>query len=98
MGTIDNPLFARWGARGCSNSDYNLVQTSCCGGYMVEDGELGELYTQPAQPAAHVPTYDLSTCPLCQAPEWDYKPLAQWPHVPNGWTWARCANPAATDR
>ena len=47
MGVIDKYRFEHRGGHGCSNSDYLLHKTTCCGSFCVEDDELLDLYIDP---------------------------------------------------
>lgn len=89
MGTINSEILKSWGARGCSNSDYNLVETTCCNACLVEDWELNDLYKDPLDPSAVLSVWELAACPVCEAQEWDYAPLEEWPGRDTGWLWAQ---------
>lgn len=53
MGNIDKETFEQRGARGCSDSDYDLCKTSCCGAWCVADDELGDLHLSGDDPTRH---------------------------------------------
>jgi hypothetical protein len=92
MGNIDNVTFERRGARGCSNSDYNLCRTTCCDSWGVEDNELSDLYLNGADtskvisllvaPGQHI------VCPYCGSERWALRPVTSDEAVPHEWRWA----------
>ena len=88
MGTLDNALLERWGARGCSNSHYELVRSSCCGAFFVEDRELCVLYWNSNSPSARLNTFELERCPACSTAQWDYETLPNQPVLSTPWAWA----------
>jgi hypothetical protein len=95
MGVIDKWCFEARGGHGCSNSDYRLHKTTCCGSYAVEDDELLELYIDPADLNKRV---DLGysprdgepppRCPFCGAEKWDLIEIDAPSDVPEAWRWA----------
>jgi hypothetical protein len=94
MGVIDKYRFEERGGGGCSNSDYHLHRTTCCGGYCVEDDELSDLYLDPADLSRWVSLLrersDTSPfpCPLCGAAEWELVEVQELADVPDEWRWA----------
>jgi hypothetical protein len=93
MGNIDNYEFEKRGARGCSNSDYYLCRTTCCGAWCVEDTELSDLYTDGTDPSAVlsllvVNPADILPCPFCRSETWDFRPVDDPKNVPEEWRWA----------
>lgn len=94
MGLIDKYRFEKRGGVGCSNSDYRLLYTTCCGGYCVTDDELSDLYLDPGDLSRHVSLLqDRSDtrpfpCPLCAATEWDLVEVQELADVPENWQWA----------
>ncbi len=92
MSTIDNIVFEKAGARGCSNSGYNLVETTCCHSYMVEDDELNDVYFDPSNLGNVIEATYSGSCPICGANDWDYIQLNEWPREPTNWQWAYHSN------
>jgi hypothetical protein len=88
LGTIDKYLFEKAGARGCSDSDYNLVQTDCCQSILVEDNELLDVYSNSSDLSLVKPLNELPTCPICAASTRQYFTLAEWPRTRTNWQWA----------
>lgn len=88
MGTIDNHIFEKAGAKGCSDSDFNIVKTTCCNTYLVEDGELNEIYFDPADLRKSVDIIYLCGCPMCGSKLWNYYKFAEWPTEKTVWQWA----------
>jgi hypothetical protein len=91
---IEKRQFESRGGHGCSNSDYDLLRTMCCGSYAVEDNELQDLYIDPADltrwitllydPRAEAPP----RCPFCGAVTWDTNEVTNLAEVPEAWRWA----------
>jgi hypothetical protein len=92
MGTIDKNIFEKAGAKGCSNSDYNLVFTSCCHSYLVEDEELHNIYYDPNDVSKVIDALNLKQCPICYSDKWDFSEVSEWPRSPNQWQWAYHTN------
>ncbi len=95
MGVIDKWCFEARGGHGCSNSDYKLHQTTCCGSYAIEDVELCDLYTDPNDLSksallGYSPSHgeSLPKCPFCGAAEWDLVEVTNVSNVPEAWRWA----------
>src|SRR5438094_899031 len=95
MGVIDKWRFEARGSHGCSNSDYRLHRTICCGSYAVEDVELLDLYIDAADLNKSVflgysPRHGESPprCPFCGAEEWDLAEVEAVSDVPEAWRWA----------
>ena len=86
--------FERRGGHGCSNSDYRLQRTTCCGAFGVEDAELQDLYTDPRDLTRSVLlTYDPRSepppaCPFCNAATWETVEVTDAAAVPADWRWA----------
>jgi hypothetical protein len=97
MGVIDKYRFESRGGGGCSNSDYHLHRTTCCGGFCVEDDELSDLYLDPSDLSKRVSLLRGSAddspfpCPLCGAGAWDLVEEEELSAVPASWRWACCA-------
>ena len=87
---INKSIFEARSKSGCSNSDYNLVRTTCCGKFAVEDDELLDLYYDSENLSKIVKLYEDSNCPFCNSNEWDYVEIEDASLVPNHWKWAIC--------
>jgi len=91
---LDKWKFEARGGHGCSNSDYRLQRTTCCGSFAVEDTELQDLYIDPNDLNKSIMlTYDPRSerppaCPFCQANDWDTVEVTSAVDVPDGWRWA----------
>lgn len=88
MSTIDKNIFEKSGARGCSNSDYNIVKTTCCNTYFVEDAELNDIYFNPATLKKVIDITYANSCPVCESHVWDYSQLVELPRERTDWQWA----------
>ena len=88
MGTIDKKIIEKAGARGCDDSDYNIVKTTCCNSYLVEDDELNDVYFDPEDLNKVIDVAYSGECPLCGSSTWDYKQLTEWPKEKTKWQWA----------
>ena len=94
MGIINKYQFEALSGGGCSNSDYRLHRTTCCGTYCVEDDELSDLYLDSADLSRRVSLLqersDTSPfpCPLCGATSWNLDEVRELADVPNEWRWA----------
>ena len=94
MGVIDKNRFEKQGGGGCSNSDYHLHRTTCCGRHCVEDYELSDLYLDPNDLSIKVSLLGSGTdtfpwpCPLCGKAEWDLVEIQELYEVPKEWRWA----------
>jgi hypothetical protein len=94
MGIVDKYRFEKRSGGGCSNSDYKLHQSTCCGGYFIEDDELSDLYFDPTDISRRVSLLREPTdprpfpCPLCGAVEWNLVEVQDLDEVPDQWRWA----------
>jgi hypothetical protein len=94
VSVIDKNRFEQRGGGGCSNADYHLHQTTCCGAYCVEDDELSDLYLDGADLSRRVSLLreqldtSLFPCPLCGTVEWDLVEVQGLADVPDEWRWA----------
>ncbi len=94
MSIIDKYRFEHDSGIGCSNSDYLLHRTSCCGSFCVEDYELSNLYLDPNDLHKTVSLLGASgddspwPCPFCGAKEWDLCEVQELRDVPDCWKWA----------
>ena len=91
MGLVDKVVFEERGARGCSNSDYTFVITTCCERVGVIDEELDDFYWSADSPSKSLSLCDGAACPFCDASSWKLKHLDDIDHVPEHWRWA-CDN------
>ncbi len=98
MGTIDKNIIEKAGARGCDNSDYNIVRTTCCNSYLVEDDELNEVYFDPEDLRKVIDVTYSGECPVCGSSSWDYKQLNEWPKEKTKWQWAYHENQEMVDK
>ena len=94
MSVIDKYEFESRGASGCSNSDYHLHRTTCCGRFCVEDDELSDLYLDPSDLSKHISLLRVPTdtnpfpCPFCGGINWELVEVAELSAVPEPWRWA----------
>ena len=88
MGVIDKYRFEHRGGHGCSNSDYVLHRTTCCGSFCVEDNELLDLYIDPADLGKATQLYNESPCPFCDSVDWNLSEITELSGVPHDWCWA----------
>ena len=89
MRILDKYRLETHGANGCSNSDYLLCRTTCCGGHCAEDVELHTLYPDPRDLTRRMDVWDPQTsCPLCGVNEWDLIEVTAEADVPEPWRWA----------
>ena len=89
MRILDKYRFESRGAKGCSNSDYLLLSTTCCGGHCAEDVELHTLYPDPSDLTRRIEVWDSQpACPHCGAYEWDFIEVKALADVPESWRWA----------
>ena len=89
MSLIDKYIFEKRGGFGCSNSDYHLARTTCCGAFGVEDDDL---------PVFYIDAHDLSRvvnlfnegepCPFCGAKVWSFEHVEDFAAMPVEWRWA----------
>ena len=93
---LDKWKFEARGGHGCSNSDYRLQRTTCCGSFAVEDTELQDLYIDPNDLDKSVMLmYDPRSekppvCPFCGTNQWDMVEVTSAADVPEEWRWAMC--------
>ena len=88
MGTISNRALEESGAKGCSNSDYNICKTSCCNSYLVSDDELHDVYYDPKDLSKCLKVWQQDKCPICHAEEWTYLIDSGYQKENTGWQWA----------
>jgi hypothetical protein len=91
MGVIDKHKFESRRGFGCSNSDYVLRRTSCCGAYCVEDDELLALYLDPTDMTRTFNLWGDEPCPFCQSSSWELLAVDELEKVPGDWKWAGVA-------
>ncbi len=91
---LDKWKFEARGGHGCSNSDYRLQRTTCCGSFAVEDTELQDVYIDASDLSKSATLlYDPRSekppvCPFCGATEWNMTEVTSTAEVPEGWRWA----------
>ena len=88
MSLIDNYAFESRSRSGCSNSDYQLCRTECCGRYGVEDDELLDFYFDPTDLSRHVFLEKGTPCPFCGAQAWGRIEIDDFAEMPAEWRWA----------
>jgi len=89
MSLIDKYKFEHRGGYGCSNSDYDLCRTSCCGAYCVHDNELLDLYLDPADLTKKIEFINpAASCPFCGSQKWKLEDVMSLTEVPADWKWA----------
>lgn len=88
MSLIDKYTFETRSRCGCSNSDYQLCRTDCCGRFGVVDNELLVLYFDPTDLTRQVFlfVYDIS-CPFCGKQDWDFIQIDDFKEMPAEWKW-----------
>lgn len=91
MGLIDKFIFEKRGASGCSNSVYTFAMTTCCERVGVIDDGLSDFYWCAETPSRSIRLLDESTCPFCDASDWNLRHIDNIDHVPEHWRWA-CDN------
>ena len=87
---LDKGKFEKSGGYGCSNSDYELQATTCCGRPVVWDVELDDIYFDPADLTYAVRIWEQKNCPcpLCGALKWDVEEWDSTKCIPPEWAWA----------
>jgi hypothetical protein len=88
MSLIDKHTFERRSRSGCSNSDYQLCRTDCCGRFGVEDDELLDFYFDPSDLSQHVFMERGTPCPFCSAKNWGFEEIDDFAEMPAEWRWA----------
>jgi len=88
MSLIDKHAFESRSHSGCSNSDYRLCRTICCGRFGVEDDELLDFYFDAADLSRHVFVEQGTACPLCGATSFSYEEVEDFGQMPAEWKWA----------
>lgn len=88
MSLIDKFAFESRSRSGCSNSDYRLYRTGCCGGFGVEDDELMDFYFDPVDLSRRIFFERGVACPFCGAKEFELHQLEDFAEMPVEWRWA----------
>ena len=88
MSLIDKHTFESRSRSGCSNSDYRLWRTDCCGRFGVEDDELLDFYFDSSDLSKHVFAEKGVSCPLCGAEDFRYQEVEEFAEMPDEWRWA----------
>lgn len=88
MSLIDKQVFEARSRSGCSNSDYRLCQTDCCGHFGAEDDELLDFYFDAGDLSKHVFVEKGVSCPFCGAKDFSYHEVEDFAEMPLEWRWA----------
>ena len=88
MSLIDKYAFESRSRSGCSNSDYRLCRTDCCGHFGVEDDELLDFYFDARDLSKHVFMEEGINCPACGAKAFSYQEVEEFADMPEEWRWA----------
>ena len=88
MSLIDKYTFESRSQSGCSNSDYRLCKTDCCGHFGVEDDELLEFYFDARDLSKQVFAEKGTACPVCGAERFSYQEVEDFAEMPEEWRWA----------
>jgi len=88
MSLIDKQTFESRSHGGCSNSDYRLCRTTCCGRFGVEDRELLDFYFDADDLSRHAFAEKGTPCPLCGASAFGYEEVEDFAEMPTEWRWA----------
>ena len=88
MSLIDRQTFELRSHQGCSDSDYRLCRTTCCGRFGVEDRELLDFYFDADDLSRHVFAEKSTPCPLCGAGAFSYEEVEEFAEMPAEWRWA----------
>ncbi len=88
MSLIDKWEFESRSRSGCSNSDYQLCRTECCGRFGVVDNELLEFYFDAADLTRNVFFGNDLSCPFCGKQDWDFVQTDDLAQMPTEWKWA----------
>ena len=88
MSLIDKYEFESRSHSGCSNSDYQLCRTECCGRFGVEDDELLDFYFDPTDFSRRVFLEKGVRCPFCGAQGLRHVEVEDFAEMPAEWRWA----------
>src|SRR5271163_2047379 len=88
MSLIEKHLFEKRGGCGCKESDYNLLRTTCCKTFIVEDDELLDYYFDPNDLKKTVHFSKGEPCPFCGNKNWSYEDIDDFSLMPESWRWA----------
>ena len=88
MRLIDKNTFESRSRSGCSNSDYQLCRTECCGRFGVQDDELLDFYFGPVDLTRHIFIGQETPCPFCGNRDWDFIETDDLSEMPVEWRWA----------
>lgn len=88
MSLIDKYAFESRSRSGCSNSDYHLCKTDCCGHFGVEDDELLDFYFDARDLSKHVFAEKGVSCPICGAKNFTCQEVEEFAGMPEEWRWA----------
>jgi len=90
---IDPYKFESRSRAGCSNSDYHLRKTGCCGGFGVEDDELLDFYFDSTDLSRRVFLVQGVSCPFCGAKNFRRQDVEDPAEIPDNWRWATITKP-----
>jgi hypothetical protein len=88
MSLIDKHGFEMRSHAGCSNSDYQLCRTECCGRFGVEDDELLDFYFDPVDLSRHIFLERGAACPFCASKNFSFEEIEEITEMPAEWRWA----------
>jgi len=88
MTLIDKSIFESRTNSGCSNSDYRLCRTACCGSFGVQDDELLDFYFDPTDLTRRIFIGKETLCPFCDKRDWDFIEVDDFREIPREWRWA----------
>ena len=88
MSLIDKYTFEDKSRSGCSNSDYHLCRTTCCGRFGVEDDELLDFYYDASDLSRQVFAEKGVPCPLCGSTDFSYELVEDFAQMSAEWRWA----------
>jgi hypothetical protein len=88
MSLIDKHTFEAASHSGCSNSDYQLCRTDCCGRFGIEDDELLDFYFDPTDFSRHIFLERGAVCPFCGVKDFQLQEIDDFAEMPAEWRWA----------
>jgi hypothetical protein len=88
MSLIDKWAFQSRGGHGISESNYNLLRTTCCKSFLVEDDELLDYYIDPNNLEKVAQLLKGSSCPFCGSNDFSFEDIDDFTLMPNAWRWA----------
>ena len=88
MSLIDKWAFESRRGHGISESNYNLLRTTCCKSFLVEDDELLDYYVDPNNLEKVVQLLKGSSCPICSSKDFNFEDVDDFTLMPEAWRWA----------